>query len=228
MNIDRGGVIIDGKIKRQAVSILKIVLGNILLTATYAFLTVPNNIINGGVTSFSLALSTATGIDIAVFSNGITIFLIVFSAFAISREFCVKSLLSSILYMGFFTLFHLTGFAIHLPQIAVAVVAGALVGLSYFLCIDADSSTAGFDVASIAINKHFPKTNVAINLRIISIIVLVIGASVLGIWAVLFGILFTLVETGVLKVAMAWSAKRRRAQAEPGTRVEPLIDEGIV
>lgn len=33
-----------------------IALGNLLLTSAYAFLTVPNNIINGGVTSTSLLL----------------------------------------------------------------------------------------------------------------------------------------------------------------------------
>lgn len=35
----------------------KIVLGNVLMTFSYAFLTVPLKIINGGVTSFALILS---------------------------------------------------------------------------------------------------------------------------------------------------------------------------
>ena len=34
-----------------------ITIGNLLLTAAYAFLTVPNEIINGGVTSTSLLIS---------------------------------------------------------------------------------------------------------------------------------------------------------------------------
>ena len=206
---------------KHLASVAKIGAGNVLLTMTYAFITVPNSIINGGVTSFSLALSTMTGLDISVFSNSITVALIVSSAFLISREFCAKSVLSSVLYMGLFTAFHMTGFSVPMPQAAAAVVAGVLVGVSYFLCIDADSSTAGFDVLAIAINRHFPKTNVAVNLRIISCCVLLLGASVLGIWSVVFGIVFTLVETGVLKALMAWSARRRGED-------EKLIAEEIV
>ena len=38
-------------------SYLKILIGNVLLTGAYTFLTVPNNIINGGVTSTSLLIS---------------------------------------------------------------------------------------------------------------------------------------------------------------------------
>ena len=189
--------------------------GNILLTATYAFLTVPNSIINGGVTSFSLVLSTLTGLDISVFSNFITCLLIVSSALAISWEFCAKSLLSSVMYMGLFTFFHMMGFSVPLPQPVAAVLAGVLVGVSYFLCIDADSSTAGFDVVAIAVNRHYPRTNVAINLRIISMLVLLLGAGVLGVWAVVFGLVFTFVETGVLKVLMAlarrWRIERGRS-----------------
>ena len=35
---------------------LSIILGNLLITGAYAFITVPNKIVNGGVTSFSMIL----------------------------------------------------------------------------------------------------------------------------------------------------------------------------
>lgn len=41
----------DKNIKENLKSMAIIALGNLLLTSAYAFLTVPNNIINGGVTS---------------------------------------------------------------------------------------------------------------------------------------------------------------------------------
>lgn len=214
-------VSIIAPMRQNIAPLLKILCGNIILTATYAFLTVPNGIINGGVTSFSLSLATLTGLDISVFSNGITLALIISSAFLISAEFCAKSVLSSVLYMGLFTAFHLTGFSIVVHPPIAAVLAGALVGVSYFLCIDADSSTAGFDVVAIAVNRHFPKTNVAINLRIISVLVLLVGAGVLGVLAVLYGLVFTLVETAVLKVLMGVSAAHRAAG-------QTLIAEEIV
>lgn len=42
---------------KQIKDILKIIIGNIILTTAYAFVTVPNKIVNGGVTSCSLIIS---------------------------------------------------------------------------------------------------------------------------------------------------------------------------
>lgn len=38
--------------------------GNILITGAYAFITVPNKIVNGGVTSFSMVLEEFSSIPI--------------------------------------------------------------------------------------------------------------------------------------------------------------------
>lgn len=58
-------------VTRQSIArCLKIILGNFLITGAYAFITVPNEIVNGGVTSFSMILgsisseSTAVGFDV--------------------------------------------------------------------------------------------------------------------------------------------------------------------
>ena len=45
-------------------SYIIIAIGNILLTSAYAFLTVPNDIIDGGITSTSLLLSNVLNLDI--------------------------------------------------------------------------------------------------------------------------------------------------------------------
>lgn len=55
-----------------------ITIGNLLLTAAYAFLTVPNHIINGGVTSTSLLISHYLHVDISYISTPITILLLIF------------------------------------------------------------------------------------------------------------------------------------------------------
>lgn len=44
--------------------ILTIFLGNLLITGAYAFITVPNAIINGGVTSFSMVLGQVCRMDV--------------------------------------------------------------------------------------------------------------------------------------------------------------------
>lgn len=43
---------------------LKIILGNFLITGAYAFITVPNEIVNGGVISFSMILGNLLSIDL--------------------------------------------------------------------------------------------------------------------------------------------------------------------
>ena len=67
-------------------SLIIIALGNLLLTSAYAFLTVPNNIINGGVTSTSLLLSHYLNIDIGYISSTITILLLVFGLIALGKN----------------------------------------------------------------------------------------------------------------------------------------------
>lgn len=92
--------------KNNLKSLAIIALGNLLLTAAYAFLTVPNNIINGGVTSTSLLISHYLKIDIGYISTTLTIFLLVFGLFALGKDFFFRSLFSSVCYMAFFNFFH--------------------------------------------------------------------------------------------------------------------------
>ena len=100
----------DKNIKENLKSMAIIALGNLLLTSAYAFLTVPNNIINGGVTSTSLLLSHYLNIDIGYISSAITIFLLLFGRVALGKNFFYCSLFSSVCYMVFFTFYTLQEF----------------------------------------------------------------------------------------------------------------------
>lgn len=86
-------------------SYLLIALGNLLLTAAYAFLTVPNHIINGGVTSTSLLLSHYLKIDIGYISTFMTIGLLILGIVLLGKNFFFRSLFSSICYMVLFNFF---------------------------------------------------------------------------------------------------------------------------
>ena len=84
---------------------LLIALGIVLLTAAYAFLTVPNHIINGGVTSTSLLLSHYLKIDIGYISTFMTIGLLILGIVLLGKNFFFRSLFSSICYMVLFNFF---------------------------------------------------------------------------------------------------------------------------
>lgn len=184
--------------KKKINSFIIIALGNMLLTGAYAFLTVPNNMINGGVTSTSLLLSHFFKVDIGVISGTITIFLLVFGYFAHGKNFFWNSFFSSICYIVFFNTFHQIGFAPELPMIVCAIVAGILVGVGHFLCLYEDSSTVGYDVIALYIHKKTSKWNTAIVLRMIGIFVLIVGVMTFGIVSVLYGIFFTWIQTQVI------------------------------
>ena len=91
--------------KENIKSLFVIVLGNLLLTSAYAFLTVPNNIINGGVTSTSLLLSYYFHIDIGYIVTILIVLLLIFGRVTLGKEFFYRSLFSSVCYMVFFNLF---------------------------------------------------------------------------------------------------------------------------
>lgn len=179
-----------------------ITMGNLLLTAAYAFLTVPNQIINGGVTSTSLLISHYLHVDISYISTPLTIILLIFGRVFLGKEFFIRSLYSSICYVIFFNFFHWTGITFPLPSFVCVVIAGVLVGLGHYLCLSQDSSTVGYDVIALYLHKIHPKWNPAIILRIIGMIILIIGVATFGIWSVVYGILFTIIQTQVIYIGL--------------------------
>ncbi|MDQ7862421.1 YitT family protein [Peribacillus frigoritolerans] len=64
---------------------MKIIAGNISMTFAYAYLIVPNEIINGGVTSSALLLNALLGYNIAMLANLVTGLLLII-CLVFSRE----------------------------------------------------------------------------------------------------------------------------------------------
>ncbi len=188
----------DKNIKENLKSMAIIALGNLLLTSAYAFLTVPNNIINGGVTSTSLLLSHYLNIDIGYISSVITIFLLLFGRVALGKDFFYRSLFSSVCYMVFFNFLHFTGISFFFHPLIIVLFAGIFVGVGHYLCLREDSSTVGYDVFALFIHKKNKKLDTAIVLRIIGICVLIVGVATFGIKSVIYGIIFTIIQTQVI------------------------------
>ncbi|WP_174919126.1 YitT family protein [Peptacetobacter hominis] len=82
--------------------IVKIIVGNLLITSAYAFITVPNEIVNGGVTSFSMILSNMADVNITIYTNTITVILLLLYGLFLGKQFFSGSILSCIAYMIFY------------------------------------------------------------------------------------------------------------------------------
>lgn len=215
---------LKGFLERNLNSALKIVAGNLLITAAYAFLTVPNHIVNGGVTSFAMVMENFIPVHISVITNVVTVLLLIMSYCFIGKDFLMKSLLSSVCYMGFFSVLNEVGSRIQLPLILPAAVALAsvMVGTGYYLCISAGSSTVGFDVLALAAHKRNPKINVAITIRYINYAVLLLGIAAYGVSAIIVGIIFTYLKTSLLNILLKRDAGE--LNGEKGRRRKKTAD----
>lgn len=185
------------------ISILKIVVGNLLITFSYAFITSPNGIVNGGVTSFSMILSSVTDLGISFYTNCITILLLVLCLFFLGKSYLAKSIVSSACYMLFFSFFNGIGFGFaSIPMIISVLIAGLLVGIGYFLCLSAESSTVGFDVIALILHNKNNKIKVSKAMRYINLFVILLGLFSYGLLAVIYGVIFTYIQTTVVHLLL--------------------------
>lgn len=169
--------------------------GNILITGAYAFITVPNKIVNGGVTSFSMVLEEFSSIPITYFVDFITILLLICCYIFLGKTYFTGTILSCICYLVFFSIFHDTGLYLVMNPILCTVIAGVLVGIGYYFCISAKSTAVGFDVIALILNKKNPKVNIALCMYTINVCVLLFGLFAYGMISILMGIGFTALQS---------------------------------
>ncbi|MGW6382843.1 YitT family protein [Peribacillus butanolivorans] len=179
--------------------LIKIIVGNISMTFAYAYLIVPNEIINGGVTSSALLLNTLSGYNIAMLANFVTGLLLIICLVFLGKEYFFKSIVSSLSYMLFFNLFYSLNISIDVNIIVVIIISSILIALGYYLCITANASTVGFDVIALILHHKNKKIDIAATIRIINLIVLLLGLLVYGYTSIIKGVAFTLIFSSLLK-----------------------------
>lgn len=204
--------------------ILRIVIGNICITSAYAFITVPRHVVNGGVTSFSMILHVFLPVDISVITNCVTVVLLGICLYFLGKAFLMKSLLSSICYMVMFSSFRAIGYSLSIPVLPAIILAAILVGIGYYLCISASSSTVGFDVLALVLHKRYEKLDVAITMRYINIGVILLGFASYGGISILIGIGFTILQTQVLKLLL----QRNEQKIQEASCDEATVSKCIV
>lgn len=184
----------------------QIMIGNILITSAYAFITVPNEIVNGGITSFSMVLGQIFHIDLSLFVNGISLFLLFLCYLLLGKDYFSGTIVSGIAYLFFFTVFHKLGISLKLPDLLCVLIAGILVGVGYYLCINAKSTAVSFDVIALILHKKNPKTNIALTMYLINFCVLLFGFFTFGILSVIMGIIFTALQSVTLNTLLKTAA----------------------
>lgn len=174
---------------------VKIIAGNILITAAYAFLTVPNQIVNGGVTSFSMIAASRFHCDTAVITNMMTLLLLALCYFFLGRDYFKGTIVGGICYMVFFTAFHALNICLTSNRLIAALAAALMVGMGYFLCISEKATAISFDTIALILNKKNPAVNVAATIFVINIVVILLGIFRYGLWAVVLGAAFSAIQS---------------------------------
>ncbi|MBU8878605.1 YitT family protein [Bacillus sp. FJAT-29790] len=169
------------------------------MTFSYTYLVIPNEIINGGVTSSALILNALTGIGISILVNVLTLLLLLSCLIFLGREFFLKSILSSFCFMFFFHIFYSLNISIDLNIVLGIIIASAFIALGYYLCISSNASTVGFDVIALILNHRNKKIDIAVAIRCINYIVLLFGLTVYGLPSIIKGVAFTFLYSFILK-----------------------------
>lgn len=201
-------------------AIVKIIIGNILMGFAYAKWMKPDAIINGGVTSVSMIINRATKINLLYLTNGVTLILLIVSWIFLGRQNFFRSILSSICYNLFFSLFYLLPLNCQINLPVDFALASILIAVGYYCCITADASTVGMDVIALIAHKRNPKVDVAKTIRWINFGVLAVGFLVYGWRSIIVGILFSYVNSLMLKYFLSlnkeWSGEAREQKLREG------------
>lgn len=188
---------------------IKIISGNILITAAYAFLTVPQKIVNGGVTSFSMIAASVLRCDTAVITNVMTLLLLALCYLFLGKDYFKGTVVGGICYMIFFTGFHALNVCLIPSRLLAAPVAAVLVGTGYYLCISERATAISFDTVALILNKINPAVNVAGTIFIINLLVILLGIFEYGIWAVVLGAAFSGIQSLTLNLLLKMKGAAR-------------------
>ncbi|MFJ7940570.1 YitT family protein [Peribacillus sp. NPDC096622] len=205
--------------------LLKIIAGNISMTFAYAYLIVPNEIINGGVTSSALLLNALWGYNIAMLANFVTGLLLIICLVFLGKEYFFKSIVSSLSYMVFFNFFYSLNVNFDMNIVLVIFISSILIAIGYYLCITANASTVGFDVIALILHHKNEKIDIAVTIRIINLIVLVLGLLVYGYASIVKGIAFTLFFSYLLKKMLDRKQKAVKSATESVLDETPRVTE---
>ncbi|MEP9405440.1 YitT family protein [Peribacillus frigoritolerans] len=205
--------------------LLKIIAGNISMTFAYAYLIVPNEIINGGVTSSALLLNALLGYNIAMLANLVTGLLLIICLVFLGKEYFFKSIVSSLSYMVFFNFFYSLNIQFDMNIVLLIFISSILIAIGYYLCITANASTVGFDVIALILHHRNEKIDIAATIRIINLIVLILGLLVYGYASIVKGIAFTLIFSYLLKKMLDRKQKAVTSATESVLDETPKVNE---
>lgn len=188
---------------------LQIFIAILLITSAYAFITVPQGIINGGVTSLSMSLARLLPGSVGLYTTLLTLLLMAACWRFLGRQYLMGSLFFTVFYLLFFNGFCLLRWAVPLPWWAAVIVAGAMLGTGTALCIRADATTVGADTLALILHRRWGALPVAGCQYVINILVMLAGLATYGWRSFGMGLLFCGVQTATMGALLKLTEKAK-------------------
>lgn len=193
--------------KELVYDLLWIIIGNISLAVGVAFFVLPNNVLTGGLPGVAIALEPLIHIKPEFLINFLTITLFVFGVLILGRKFAMKTVLCTILYPCFLSLFSYIATNFISPETLImdkylaTIYGGAFMGIGVGCVFRTGASTGGMDIPPLIINKytHIPLPSLVMMIDALTVL---LGAWTYGFQAALTGILSVWVSSFMINKTM--------------------------
>ena len=195
-------------VKEEIKKLLIILMGNVIMAFSYAQWMVPNRLINGGVTSLAMVIGKLTNSSLVIWTNGLTVCLLLISLIFLGNQIFLRSIFSSVSYMALFSFFYSFQIPVQINLVVDLLLASIGIAIGYYCSISSDSTTVGLDIIALIAHKKNPKIKIAKVIRYCNYSVLGLGLITYGVKSVVVGVIFSFLYSGILD----WLLKIRGVQ----------------
>lgn len=169
---------------------LLIAAGNAILAFGVVFFILPNQILSGGVASVSMILGSFLPVSEVTLISLLNFALFFLGAACLGKRFALNSLISTILYPSFVSLFSLytTDSFSHVDPLLSALYGGLLSGLGLGLVFRQHASTGGMDIPALIMHKYLGMPQ-GTAVMIVDALTIAAGLGIFGLNSILTGLI---------------------------------------
>lgn len=186
-----------------------IVIGTLIMGASYAYFFVPNNIAPGGVTGVATVLNYLIGqppVGTLSFILNIPLFLLGYRTGG--KRFVFRSFLSMMLLSLFIDI--LPGAPVTTDGMLASIFGGILLGIGLGVVLRAGATTGGTDLAAEMVHRHFSFITVGTFLFGIDCLVILLAGIVFDVQAALVALIALYVSTKVIDMVIkGWNTEQQ-------------------
>lgn len=180
--------------KELAAEAFWLIAGNIALAIGVAWFILPNDVLTGGLAGVAIALEPLIHITPEIIINVLTVVLFIVGSLILGRRFATKTVVSTIAYPLFLSLFsYLENYILEpdvflMDKYLATIYGGALMGIGVGCVFRTGASTGGMDIPPLIINKytHLPLPSLVLMTDALTVL---LGAAVYGLQPALTGVL---------------------------------------